>query len=81
MVAISFLRENPLSCISKWLKKETYCRAYQFTINLVKGRRFWAKSEEGPLLPPIAKRMPSKPSKRRKRESLQGNNKGTTKSF
>lgn len=41
-------------------------------MNPVKGRAFWPTSEAGPLLPPIAKRMPGRPTKKRRREPLEG---------
>ncbi|XP_039129497.1 uncharacterized protein LOC120265617 isoform X2 [Dioscorea cayenensis subsp. rotundata] len=79
MPAIAFHGLDPLNYISEWFKKETYLKAYQFNISAVKGRRFWPTSEEGPMLPPITKRMPGRPAKKRKREPLEGKNKSNTK--
>lgn len=60
-------------------KKDTYLKAYAFVINLVKGRAFWPTSEERPLQPPLIKKMPSLPAKKRRRKPLQGKSKGKTK--
>ena len=79
IAAIVFHGENPLSYVSEWFKKDMYLRAYQFTINPVRGRRFWPISEEGQLMPPISKRMPGRPSKKRRREPLEGKGKSTVK--
>ena len=43
-----------------------------------RGRRFWPISEERQLMPPISKKMPGRPSKKR-REPVEGKGKGTKK--
>ena len=40
-------------------------------MNLVKGKIFWPKSNKGLILPPLVKRMPGRPVKKRKREALE----------
>ena len=75
MAAIAFHRADPLNYISEWFKKETYLKAYQFNISLVKGISFWPTSVEGPMLPSMTKRMPGRPPKKRKKEPLEGKNK------
>lgn len=67
MVVIAYDGSHPLDYVSKWFKKDTNLNVYQFVITLVKGRLFWPVSEKGPLLPLMVKRMPSRPTKKRKR--------------
>lgn len=58
MVAIAFHGVDPFTYRSEWFKKETYMRAYQFTISSIKGMRFGVTSEESLSLPPVTKRIP-----------------------
>ena len=45
-------------------------------LNPVKGQLFWPKSNEGPILPPLVKKIFDRLVEKRKRESLEGK-KGT----
>lgn len=62
--------------VSKWFKNKIYMKAYEFVVNLVKGREFWPSREEGSLLTPMFRRMPSQFVKKRIMEPLKGRNKG-----
>lgn len=79
IAAISFCGANPVNYLSEWFSRETYLSAYQFAIRPLRGREFWPTSEEGALLPSIAKRMPGRPTKKRRREPLEGKKKSITK--
>lgn len=79
MAAVAFHGENPFSYVSDWFTEETYLNSYQFTVNPVRSRMFWPTSEQGPLLPPLHKRMPGRPPKKRRREPLEGKNGSNTK--
>ena len=79
MVVIAFCGENLVSYNSEWFKKEIHLIAYQFAINLLKGKMYCPTSEEGPLLPPIVKRIPGTPVEERKREPPEGQNRSTKK--
>ena len=43
-------------------------------LNPIKGKMFWPKSIESPVLPSLVKRMHGRPTKKRKREPLEGKN-------
>lgn len=45
----------------------------------VKGREFWPSSEEGPLLSLMVRRMPRKPTTKKRKETMEVKNKGSTK--
>lgn len=78
LAALAFQGLDPLEYIAHWFKKETYLKAYQFPVNPLRGRAFWATSEEGPLLPPIVKKMPRRPATKRRREPMEPRNKSKT---
>ena len=59
MTSIAFQREDLLNYVAHWFSREKYLKAYQFFVIAVKDREFWQMSEEGPLMPPLIKRMPS----------------------
>ena len=63
MAAIMYEGTDPLQYLFSWFNKETYLKAYQHMMNLVKGKMFWPKSNEGPILPPLVKKMPGRPVK------------------
>ncbi|XP_039113801.1 uncharacterized protein LOC120249377 [Dioscorea cayenensis subsp. rotundata] len=79
LAVISFNGVDPVDFVAEWFKKETYVRAYSFTVNPVKGREFWPVSDEGPLQPPVVKKMPGRPVKKRRREPLEGKHGSKTK--
>ncbi|XVF74327.1 hypothetical protein PTKIN_Ptkin13bG0101500 [Pterospermum kingtungense] len=74
MATIMYEGADPLSYLSEYFCKEMYKKAYMHMLNPVKGQMFWPKSNDGPLLPPLVKRMPGRPAKKRKREPLEGKN-------
>ncbi|XP_039133310.1 uncharacterized protein LOC120270379 [Dioscorea cayenensis subsp. rotundata] len=78
LAALAFQGLDPLEYIAHWFKKETYLKAYQFPVNPLRGRAFWVTSEEGPLLPPIVKKMPGRPATKRRREPMEPRNKSKT---
>lgn len=70
LAVISFNGADPENFVADWFKRDIYLKAYSSTINPVKGREFWPASDEGPLQPPVVKRMPGRPIKKRRREPL-----------
>lgn len=80
-VVIAFDGADPFHYVSEWYKKETYLKAYQFPVNPVKGRSLWPISEDGPMLPPMVKKMPGRPAMRMRRKPLEGKDKGQTKLY
>ncbi|XP_039118366.1 uncharacterized protein LOC120254310 [Dioscorea cayenensis subsp. rotundata] len=79
IASIAFSGLEPLDFISEYFRKEYYLKAYHNVVNPVKGREFWPLSEERTLLPPMVRRMPGRPAKKRKREPLEDKNKGRLK--
>ncbi|XP_039118187.1 uncharacterized protein LOC120254107 [Dioscorea cayenensis subsp. rotundata] len=79
LATIAFVGADPLNYVSDWLKKDRYLKAYSFVLNPVRGRSFWPISVEGSLLPPMARRMPGRPVKKRKRKPLESKSKSKTK--
>lgn len=73
VAAISFNGEDPLEYVTDWFKRETYLKAYNSTVNPVKDQEFWQISDEGPMLPPVIKKLPGRPVKKM-REPLEGKN-------
>lgn len=53
--------------MSEWFRKETYLKAYQFLVDLVRGRTFWPISQKGPLLPPMVENTWSACQEKKKR--------------
>ncbi|XP_039144000.1 uncharacterized protein LOC120281164 [Dioscorea cayenensis subsp. rotundata] len=79
LATLAFQGLDPLDYVSDWFKKETYLKAYQFPISPLGGRDFWPLSEAGPMLPPMAKRMPGRSAKKRRREAMEPKNRNQTK--
>ena len=75
MAAIIYEGADPFNYLSTWFSKETYLRAYNCMLNLVKGQMFWPKSIDDPVQPPLVKRMPGRPAKKKRKEPLEGKNK------
>ncbi|XVF36349.1 hypothetical protein REPUB_Repub19eG0050900 [Reevesia pubescens] len=72
MSAIAFVGADPLNYLSSWFNKETYLKAYEHMMGTVKGRMFWPKNILGPMDPPLVKRISGRPTKKRRREALEG---------
>lgn len=58
--------------MTKWFRKDSYLNTYEFPINPLTGRKFWLTSEEGPLEAPMARKMPWRPVKKRRKGALEG---------
>ncbi|XVF65088.1 hypothetical protein PTKIN_Ptkin09bG0218700 [Pterospermum kingtungense] len=67
VAAIMYEGADPLSYLSEYFCKEMYKKAYMHMLNPVKGQMFWPKSNDGPLLPPLVKRMPDRPAKKKEK--------------
>ena len=66
--AIYYARRQLEEFVSSWYKKEKYLEAYENLIQPVQGMKFWEPSENKSILPPIFKRQPGIPKKKRHRE-------------
>lgn len=75
----SFEGADPFHYVVEWYKKKTYLKAYEFSANPMKGRLVWPTSEDGPMLPSMVRRMPTRIAKKSRRELLESKNKVQTK--
>lgn len=80
MASIAFCGADSMEYVSHWFRKDTYLKAYESLVNPVKGREFRPSSVDEPMLPPMVKRMPGRPIKKRRREPLECKNKSKSKS-
>ncbi|KAL4592185.1 hypothetical protein LXL04_005172 [Taraxacum kok-saghyz] len=66
-VAILYTNQDPVQFISSWFSKGIYMATYQSNILPVNGTNLWEETEHPKPLPPLARRMPGRPSVKRKR--------------
>ncbi|XP_076928970.1 uncharacterized protein LOC143593136 [Bidens hawaiensis] len=75
VAALAFLNKNPDTYVSCWFKKDMFKEAYKHCIKPVKGSMHWPKTNDIKPLPPKERRMPGRPSVKRKRDPLEKENK------
>ncbi|GJQ97461.1 zinc finger, PMZ-type containing protein [Tanacetum coccineum] len=51
--------------VSHWYSRESWFNAYQFSIKPVFGTNMWKRTNDVPPLPPIIRKMPGRPQKKR----------------
>ncbi|GKA90230.1 F-box domain containing protein, partial [Tanacetum coccineum] len=51
--------------VSHWYSREAWFNAYQFSIKPVFGTNMWKRTNDVPPLPPIIRKMPGRPQKKR----------------
>ncbi|KAK1414874.1 hypothetical protein QVD17_30635 [Tagetes erecta] len=68
IAALSFLNKEPETYVSSWFKKEMFKEAYKHPIKPLKGSMFWPKTDDIKPLPPKERRMPGRPTVKRKRD-------------
>lgn len=66
-VAILYTNQDPVNFISSWFSKEKYKATYEWNILPVNGSNMWEETKYTRPLPPIERRMPGRPSVKRKR--------------
>ena len=64
---ILFIQQDPVDYISFWFSKKKYLETYQENILPVNGSILWHETNYTKPLPPIARRMPGRPTIKRKR--------------
>ncbi|GJX55177.1 hypothetical protein Tco_0285074, partial [Tanacetum coccineum] len=57
--------------------QEVWARTYQYFIRLVPGTNLWKKTNNQPPLPPIVRKMPGRPRKKRVKEAGENNSQVT----
>ncbi|CAI9273834.1 unnamed protein product [Lactuca saligna] len=66
-VAILYTNQDPKEFFSTWFSKSNYMAAYQSNILPVNGSNLWEETGYTNPLPPTARRMPGRPSVKRRR--------------
>ncbi|PWA66859.1 hypothetical protein CTI12_AA112880 [Artemisia annua] len=65
VAAYAHLGRNPEEGVHEWYSQERWFQAYQFLIRPVYGSTMWKRTRDPPLLPPLMRRMPGRPKKKR----------------
>ncbi|KAL7600142.1 hypothetical protein Lser_V15G22071 [Lactuca serriola] len=66
-VAILYTNQDPVNFISSWFSKNNYKATYDQNIHPVNGSILWEETSYTKPLPPIERRMPGRPSVKRRR--------------
>ncbi|CAH1430558.1 unnamed protein product [Lactuca virosa] len=66
-VAILYTNQDPVNFISSWFSKNNYKSTYDQNIHPVNGSILWEETSYTKPLPPIERRMPGRPSVKRRR--------------
>ncbi|KAJ9539417.1 hypothetical protein OSB04_032150 [Centaurea solstitialis] len=74
VAAIYHLHKNVDDFLSDNLKKTKFMAAYMYSIRPVGGELFGPKTNNPPPLPPMERRMPGRPSVKRKRSTTESSN-------
>ncbi|XP_059275117.1 uncharacterized protein LOC132029780 isoform X2 [Lycium ferocissimum] len=59
---------NPLDAVSTWYRKETYLRAYGNFLQPITNMEMWPEISNPKVEPSLVRKMPGRPSKKRKKE-------------
>ncbi|GKA49499.1 hypothetical protein Tco_0742572 [Tanacetum coccineum] len=70
MVGYRHMQMNSDLGVDKWYSQSKWYEAYQFSINHVYGPKFWKPTSKPPL-PPVERKMPRRPRKRRIRHPIE----------
>ncbi|KAH6770200.1 hypothetical protein C2S52_015003 [Perilla frutescens var. hirtella] len=65
--AITFLKEEPSDFVSECYTVMKYIEAYKYGIEPTNGPTMWPHADGYPVLPPLVRKMPGRPKKKRKR--------------
>lgn len=77
VAAYCFVHQDPASGVSTWYSKGYWQEAYAYNIKPVGGPSMWPKSILEPPLPPVIRRMPGRPKKKRRKDATEDVNKIT----
>lgn len=67
--AIYFMRHDPADYVHPCFTTEVYKKAYSFGMQAVHGERMWPKGVGYPVQPPLIRKMPGRPKKKRRRDA------------
>ncbi|KAD5508225.1 hypothetical protein E3N88_15928 [Mikania micrantha] len=68
VAALIFINKDPETYVSNWFKKDMFNEAYKHSIKPLKGSMYWPKTDDIKPLPPKERRMPGRPTVKRKRD-------------
>ncbi|KAD6119144.1 hypothetical protein E3N88_10415 [Mikania micrantha] len=68
VAVFGFINKDPEAYVSNWFKKDMFKKAYKDGITPSKGSIHWPKTNDIKPLPPQEKRMPGRPTVKRKRD-------------
>ncbi|KAJ9539891.1 hypothetical protein OSB04_026397 [Centaurea solstitialis] len=71
IAALAFLNKDPEIYVNNWLKKDMLKEAYKYPIKPLNGSSLWPKTDDIKPLPPKERRMPSRPTIKRKRDACE----------
>ncbi|XP_076897426.1 uncharacterized protein LOC143550705 [Bidens hawaiensis] len=71
VAALGFININPETFVSNWFTKDMFKEAYKHCIKPLKGSMHWPKIDDIKPLPTKERRMPGRPSVKRKRDPLE----------
>lgn len=65
MAAYFHMKKDPVLGVSEWYSKNKWVEAYQYSIRPVLGSKYWKPSTFPKPLPPLERKMPGRPRKKR----------------
>ena len=67
VAAILYLKDDPDNYVARWFWKETYVKADEHVLIPLNGENLCPNTAFDPMLPPLARRMPGRPEKNRRK--------------
>lgn len=68
---INFLKEDVVDYVHEYYSLEKYKQVYADGLTPLNGEKMWPEAEGFPIKPPLVKKMPGRPKKKRKRDPLE----------
>ncbi|XP_078436611.1 uncharacterized protein LOC144707382 [Wolffia australiana] len=69
ITCIHWMKQDPVSFFTDWLKKDVYKLAYRNGIRPLNGRNLWTEVEGNYVFPPLVKKQPGRPKQKRRIDS------------
>ncbi|XP_059315526.1 uncharacterized protein LOC132066180 [Lycium ferocissimum] len=66
--AYYYLNLDPDAHVEHWYRKETFLKAYSHFIQLITNMRMWPKTTNPSIEPPVPRKMPGRPKKKRMKD-------------
>ncbi|KAD2393856.1 hypothetical protein E3N88_40833 [Mikania micrantha] len=77
VAALVFINKDPETYVSNLFKKDMFNEAYKYSIKQLKGSMYWPKTDDIKPLPPKERRMPGRPTVKRKKDPSEKVNKNS----